>query len=82
GFLSAVFSLVLAALPVWPWLAGWTPGVLGGVALVGGVLLGLMMAALSGRFMRDGQRTSFRRLFLFTLLYLPIELGLLAFAWG
>ena len=35
----------------------------------------------AGRFMRDGERTSFRKLFLFTLLYLPLELGLLAFAW-
>ncbi|MCH7224698.1 heme o synthase [Haloferula sp. A504] len=82
GLLSAVFSLVLAALPVWPWLAGWTPGIPGHVALGGGVLLGLLMAALSGRFMRDGERGSFRKLFLFTLLYLPLELGLLAFAWG
>ncbi len=46
------------------------------------VVLGLVMAALSGRFMRDGERGSFRKLFLFTLLYLPLELGLLAFAWS
>jgi F0F1-type ATP synthase membrane subunit c/vacuolar-type H+-ATPase subunit K len=51
------------------------------VALGGGILAGLVMAALAGRFMRDGERTSFRKLFLFTLLYLPLELGLLAFAW-
>jgi len=82
GLLSAIFSLMLAGLPIWPWLAGWTPGVPGYIALGGGVLLGLIMAALSGRFMRDGERSSFRRLFLFTLLYLPIELGLLAFAWA
>jgi len=82
GLLAAIFSLGLAALPVWPWLAGWTPGWLGHVALAGGVLAGLLMAALAGRFMRDGQRPSFRRLFLFTLLYLPLELGLLAIAWG
>ncbi|MGB1130413.1 MAG: heme o synthase [Haloferula sp.] len=82
GLLSAVFSLMLALLPIWPWLAGWTPGLLGHIALGGGVLLGLLMAGLSGRFMRDGERSSFRRLFLFTLLYLPIELGLLAFAWA
>ncbi|BCX49176.1 protoheme IX farnesyltransferase [Haloferula helveola] len=82
GLLSAVFSLFLAGLPVWPWLAGWTPGLPGHIALGAGVLLGLVMAAFSGRFMRDGERSSFRRLFLFTLLYLPLELGLLAFAWG
>ena len=82
GLMSAIFALGLAGLPLWPWLAGWTPGVVGHVALGGGVLLGLVMAALAGRFMRDGERASFRRLFLFTLLYLPLELGLLAFAWG
>lgn len=81
GLLSAMFALLLAALPVWPWLAGWTPGWPGIVAMAGGILLGLVMAALAGRFMRDGERKSFRRLFLFTLLYLPLELGLLAFAW-
>ncbi|MEK7949937.1 heme o synthase [Luteolibacter soli] len=82
GMLAAIFSIGLAMLPVWPWLAGWTPGWQGHVALAGGVLAGLLMAALAGRFMRDGQRPSFRRLFLFTLLYLPLELGLLAIAWG
>ena len=81
GLLAASFALCLAALPLWPWFAGWTPGFLGYVALAGGVLAGLLMAALAGRFMRDGERTSFRRLFLFTLLYLPLELGLLAIAW-
>ena len=82
GLLAALFALGLAALPVWPWLAGWTPGWKGDLALGGGVLAGLMMAALGGRFMRDGLRTSFRQLFFFTLLYLPLELGLLAIAWA
>ncbi|MBB5352344.1 protoheme IX farnesyltransferase [Haloferula luteola] len=82
GLLSAIFSLVLAVLPLWPWLAGWTPGWQGHAALAAGVLMGLMLAALSGRFMRDGERGSFRKLFLSTLLYLPIELACLAFAWG
>lgn len=81
GLLAAIFALGLAVLPLWPWFQGHTPGLAGHVALVAGVLLALLMAALAGRFMRDGQRTSFRRLFLFTLLYLPLELGLLAFAW-
>ena len=81
GLLAAIFALSLAALPLWPWYAGWTPGIPGYIALGGGVLAGLVMAALAGRFMRDGERTSFRRLFLFTLLYLPLELGLLAIAW-
>jgi heme o synthase len=79
--LAAIFSLVLVVLPVWPVLSGWTPGVLGIVALVGGVLFGLLMVVLALRFMKDGERKSFRKLFLFTLLYLPLELGLLAIAW-
>ena len=82
GLLAAIFALMIAALPVWPYFAGWTPGWKGYVALGGGVLAGLLMAAFAGRFMRDGERTSFRRLFLFTLLYLPLELGLLAIAWA
>ena len=81
AFLAAGFSACLAALPVWPWMAGWTPGFLGYIALGGGVLAGLLMAVLALIFMKDGQRTSFRRLFFFTLLYLPLELGLLAIAW-
>jgi heme O synthase-like polyprenyltransferase len=78
---NAPFALFLAALPLWPWFAGWTPGWQGHVALGGGILAGLVMSALAGRFMRNGERASFRKLFLFTLLYLPLELGLLAFAW-
>lgn len=81
GLLAAVFALGLALLPLWPWWAGFTPGLLGHVSMAGGVVLALVMAGLAGRFMRDGERTSFRRLFLFTLLYLPLELGLLAIAW-
>lgn len=81
GLLAATFALGLAMLPLWPWWSGFTPGVLGHVAMAGGVVLALVMAGLAGRFMRDGERKSFRRLFLFTLLYLPLELGLLAIAW-
>ena len=38
-------------------------------------------AALAWRFRRQGDRPSARKLFLFTLLYLPVALGLLAIAW-
>ena len=81
GQLTMMFSVMLAALPLWPWLAGSTPGLAGLIALAGGVLLGLLMAGLAWRFVQNGERQSFRRLFLFTLLYLPLELSLLAFAW-
>lgn len=81
AFLAAIFSACLAALPVWPWWAGWTPGFVGYIALGGGVLAGVLMAVLALIFMKNGERPSFRRLFFFTLLYLPLELGLLAIAW-
>lgn len=77
GALSALFSLVLAAWSLIPALLGfanllWT---------ITGPLLALVMMALALRFSRDGQRSSARRLFLYTLLYLPVSLLVLALAW-
>jgi heme o synthase len=77
GALSAVFALMLAAWSLLPALLGfanvlWT---------IGGPLLALIMMALALKFSRDGERSSARRLFLYTLLYLPISLIVLAFAW-
>jgi protoheme IX farnesyltransferase len=77
GLLSAVFALMLAAWSLVPAQLGfanvlWT---------IGGPLLALVMMALALKFSRDGQRTSARRLFFFTLLYLPVSLLVLALAW-
>jgi protoheme IX farnesyltransferase len=77
GALSAFFALALA---------GWSlvPGLCGFASLlwtVGGPLLALVMMALAVGFSRDGQRASARRLFLYTLLYLPVALLLLALSW-
>jgi protoheme IX farnesyltransferase len=77
GILSAVFALMLAAWSLLPALLGfanllWT---------LLGPLLALVMMALALRFARDGERTSARRLFLFTLLYLPVALLVLTLAW-
>jgi protoheme IX farnesyltransferase len=77
GMLSAGFALMLA---VWSLL----PALLGFANLLwalGGPLLALVMTALALRFARDGRRESARRLFLYTLLYLPVSLTLLALAW-
>ena len=77
GSLALLFSLVLAGVSVLPSIkgfAGWTWG-------IGGTLLALIMAALAWRFLKRGERPNARRLFFFTLLYLPISLGLLAIAW-
>ena len=46
-----------------------------------GPLLGLLMAGLALRFSRDGERVTARKLFFFTLLYLPAALLLLLLAW-
>lgn len=75
--LCLMFSAVLALLFFWPYLSGrvtWP-------CLVGGLLLGARMMGLSLRFGKHGDRASARRLFLYTLLYLPIALTLLALCW-
>lgn len=74
GF-SACLAL-LAPLGSLPWVgyASWVWG-------VGGFLAGAYMCWLSVKFSKQGTRESSRGLFLFTLLYLPLALGLLAFSW-
>jgi heme O synthase-like polyprenyltransferase len=77
GLLAAFFSVVLAVLSLMPAFLGfanllWT---------IAGPLLALMMTALALKFARDGERASARRLFFFTLLYLPVALLVLVFAW-
>lgn len=77
GVLAAVFSLALGAVSMIPALMGFA-NVLWTVA---GPLLALFMMALALKFAADGERASARRLFLFTLLYLPVALLVLAVAW-
>ncbi len=77
GLLAAAWSLALAAVSIIPALGGFA-GVLWTIT---GPLLALFMMALAVRFARDGERASARRLFLFTLLYLPVALLALAIAW-
>jgi heme O synthase-like polyprenyltransferase len=75
--LAAAYALALATFSLIPALRGfanmlWT---------ISGPLLALIMMALAIKFARDGERTSARRLFFFTLLYLPISLLVLVIAW-
>ena len=77
GYLSAMFAVALAAFSLLPSFFGFAD-LLWGIA---GPLLALVMAALALKFSRDGERASARRLFLFTLLYLPIALIVLVAAW-
>jgi heme o synthase len=77
GLLSAVFALMLGAfslIPAWQGFANW-------LWTIGGPLLALVMTALAFRFAVQGDRPSARRLFFFTLLYLPLALGVLLIAW-
>ncbi len=77
GILSAIYSVCLGAVSLIPPLVGfaniiWT---------FAGPMLALFMMALAIKFAGDGERSSARRLFLFTLLYLPIALLLLVLTW-
>ena len=77
GTLSAIYSVCLGAVSLIPALVGfaniiWT---------FAGPMLALFMMALAIKFAGDGERSSARRLFLFTLLYLPIALLLLVLTW-
>ncbi len=77
--LALIFSACLAALAPLACLPGieyanWTFG-------IGGAAAGIYMCYLAVKFSKAGTRESSRGLFLFTLLYLPLALGLLAFCW-
>jgi len=71
------WSACLVALSLVPQAIGFA----GIVWSAGGTALALVMAVLAWRFMRDGRRESARRLFLFTLLYLPLALAALLAGW-
>jgi heme o synthase len=77
GILSALFALVLAAFSLLPaWL-----GFANVIWSVGGPLLAFLMMALALRFAAGGGRDAARKLFLFTLLYLPLALVTLLVSW-
>lgn len=75
--LAAVFSLTLVMFSTLPWVLGFANL----LWLVGGVAAALVMVVLAARFRREGTAVAARRLFLYTLLYLPIALALLALGW-
>lgn len=77
GLIAAFYSLCLAAISLIPSLCDFTNV----LWTIGGPLMALIMMALAFKFSADGQRSSARRLFLFTLLYLPLSLLLLVLAW-
>ncbi len=77
GRIAALWALALAGVSVLPVALGNTGWVWG----ISGPLLALGMAGLGLRLSIDGQRGTARRLFLSTLLYLPVALTILAFSW-
>ncbi|MBT8036432.1 MAG: heme o synthase [Verrucomicrobiae bacterium] len=75
--IAIFFTLLLTLLaPV-----GLVLGYANGIWVIGGSLAGLMMLALCYQFKRAGDRPTARKLFLYTLLYLPLALALLAIGW-
>ena len=75
--LALGFSICMVLLMLVPPIAGfcalWAAGL--------GVLASARMVMLAGKFWQDRTRDSARRLFLYTLLYLPISLALLIIGW-
>ncbi len=77
GILSAIFAVGLAAFSLLPMMTGFANL----LWLIVGPLLGFLMAGLALKFAKDGERTSARRLFFSTLLYLPVAFVVLLIAW-
>lgn len=77
GLLATMFSMMLAVVSLMPSFLGFTNL----LWTIIGPLLALTMMALAIRFTRDGERTSARRLFFFTLLYIPVAFLVLVIAW-
>jgi protoheme IX farnesyltransferase len=77
GLLCVFFSMVLAVFSALPAIWGFANV----LWLIGGPTFALAILALAVRFIRDGERTSCRRLFFATLIYLPAALALLLIAW-
>lgn len=75
--IAAAFTLLLILLAPLGWLLDYA----GMTWLVGGTVVGGVMLWLCRRFSRTGERGAAQKLFLYTLLYLPLALVLLAIGW-
>jgi len=84
--LALIFSFCLVVLCLLAGVLGvmesidWFPG-MGWVVGIGGTLASLQMCRMSVKFGKAGTKESAKKLFLYTLLYLPIILILLAVDW-
>ncbi len=77
GVLAAIFAVCLGVFSLLPAPFGFANL----LWLIVGPLLGFLMAGLGMKFAKDGERTSARRLFFSTLLYLPVAFVVLLIAW-
>ena len=75
--LAMLFSAMTLGLMVMPWIYGFAN--LG--FLVGGILLSGVMLLLAVKFRRSCTRSAARKLFFYTLIYLPLVLLLLVLTW-
>ncbi len=75
--LASLFCVGMVLLTFVPYLAG----LAGLLYLIPGLILALMMLGLALRFLKAPSRESAKRLFLFTLLYLPIAMAVLVIGW-
>jgi len=75
--IAAGFTILLTALAPLALVLGYANL----VWVIGGTLAGLVMLWLCWKFRTAGDRTSARKLFFYTLIYLPVALGLLAIGW-
>ena len=78
GLIAIGFSIVMVVFAPLGMMLGYA----GITWTVGGALAGLLMLWLSWKFMKVGEKPAATKLFLYTLLYLPIALVLLAFSWN
>lgn len=77
GGLAVLFSAMMLAFMIVPFAVGLTHP----AYLVGALVLNGIMLALALRFYREPRRLFARRLFLYTLIYLPTLLALVFFTW-
>ncbi|BDS08138.1 protoheme IX farnesyltransferase [Oceaniferula spumae] len=75
--IAAGFTILLTALAPLALVLGYANL----VWVIGGTLAGVIMLWLCWKFRGAGDRTSARKLFFYTLIYLPVALGLLAIGW-
>ncbi|MEM8952989.1 MAG: heme o synthase [Verrucomicrobiota bacterium] len=75
--LALLFSIMLTALLAFPYLLGFG----GWISLVGGLLFGALMVWMAWKFRRARDRKSARRLFFYTLMYLPLVFLVLVISW-